>query len=314
MATTFLDHACTATRMLEKRRQLFEVQEALESQKDEFARKGDAFRRREEALRRKDLKLQESLIKFNKFLQENESKRTRADKRCADESRQREAKEKEIVKLKRVLEEKVAEEKQLAEQLARNIRYHHFLSTVVDSVQGASDDFREVQDVLDRYSTLMKTNADLLQRQQENVAENEAKRASFINFMKEKGDTILNHNNEIASLQKELETQTLATSSIQTQVDAAERGTTEKISDLGQILAAIDNLLERFESNKQSRQKGGGHRDNEAGEVDANEAETTRGLNAIANLEKIAEYMEDYKSIVDEWEQSKNNEQNSTQG
>lgn len=51
---------------------MFEVQEALNSQKEEFTRREDAFRRREEALRRKDLELQESLIKFNKFLQENE--------------------------------------------------------------------------------------------------------------------------------------------------------------------------------------------------------------------------------------------------
>ena len=32
-------------------------------------RREDAFRRREDALRKKDLELQESLIKFNKFLQ-----------------------------------------------------------------------------------------------------------------------------------------------------------------------------------------------------------------------------------------------------
>lgn len=34
-------------------------------------RREEAFRRREEALRKKDLELQESLIKFNKFLQAN---------------------------------------------------------------------------------------------------------------------------------------------------------------------------------------------------------------------------------------------------
>ena len=39
------------------------------------------FDRREEGLRQKDSELQESLIKFNKFLQENESKRNRAEKR-----------------------------------------------------------------------------------------------------------------------------------------------------------------------------------------------------------------------------------------
>jgi len=77
----FLDNACTATRMLEKKRQLFEAEESLEAHKNEFARKEDAFHRREEALRKRDLKLQESLIQFNKFLQENENKRTRAMKR-----------------------------------------------------------------------------------------------------------------------------------------------------------------------------------------------------------------------------------------
>ena len=72
--TLLLDHVSAATRLLEKRRQMFEVQEALSAQKEEFNRREDAFRRREDALKRKDLELQESLIKFNKFLQENETK------------------------------------------------------------------------------------------------------------------------------------------------------------------------------------------------------------------------------------------------
>ena len=84
--TLTLDHVSPATRLLEKRRQMFEVQEALDAQKEEFARREDAFRRREEGLRKKDLELQESLIKFNKFLQENESKRNRAIKRASDEN------------------------------------------------------------------------------------------------------------------------------------------------------------------------------------------------------------------------------------
>ena len=67
--TLMLDHVSAATRLLEKRRQMFEVQEALSAQKEEFNRREDAFRRREDGLRRKDLVLQESLIKFNKFLQ-----------------------------------------------------------------------------------------------------------------------------------------------------------------------------------------------------------------------------------------------------
>ncbi|CAN0595366.1 unnamed protein product, partial [Laminaria digitata] len=33
-----LDHVSPATRLLEKRRQMFEIQEALEAQKEEFSR------------------------------------------------------------------------------------------------------------------------------------------------------------------------------------------------------------------------------------------------------------------------------------
>ena len=50
--TLTLDHVSPATRLLEKRRQMFEVQEALDAQKEEFARREDAFRRREETLRK----------------------------------------------------------------------------------------------------------------------------------------------------------------------------------------------------------------------------------------------------------------------
>lgn len=37
--TLVLEHVCPATRLLEKRRQMFEVQEALEAHKQEFNRK-----------------------------------------------------------------------------------------------------------------------------------------------------------------------------------------------------------------------------------------------------------------------------------
>lgn len=48
-----LDHVSPATRLLEKRRQTFEVQDALDHQKEEFARKEEAFAARESALRAK---------------------------------------------------------------------------------------------------------------------------------------------------------------------------------------------------------------------------------------------------------------------
>jgi len=146
--TMMFDHVSPATRLLEKRRQMFEVQEALNSQKDEFSRREDAFRRREDGLRRKDLELQESLIKFNKFLKENESKRNRALKRAAEERKQREAKEMEIKKLEQQLKEKLLEENELKEEVQRNLQYQDFLESVC---QNMSKYFPEISDILNRY-------------------------------------------------------------------------------------------------------------------------------------------------------------------
>ena len=70
-----------ATRLLEKRRQMYEVQDALDAQKARFEQEEEQFAKREVQLRARDLQLQQQLIKFNKFLQDNEAKRRRAETR-----------------------------------------------------------------------------------------------------------------------------------------------------------------------------------------------------------------------------------------
>lgn len=102
----------------------------------------------QEALRKKDLELQESLIKFNKFLQENESKRNRAVKRAADEAKQREIKEAEIKKLREQHRLKLEEEEALQKQLRLNEKYQKFLADVVEH---GSDEYHEIQDLLNRW-------------------------------------------------------------------------------------------------------------------------------------------------------------------
>ncbi len=127
---------------------MFEVQETLEAQKQDFNKKvlclspcallrssleggeilfpctsqEEVFKRREGALKLKDLELQESLIRFSKFLQENDSKRARAEKKAADEIKSRLQKEKEIEQLTEVLEELRGEKERIHEVLEKNMR------------------------------------------------------------------------------------------------------------------------------------------------------------------------------------------------
>ena len=57
-----------ATRLLEKKREMAEVEAALATQKEEFQRKMDALQQKREELEEKDKQLKEQLLKFDKFL------------------------------------------------------------------------------------------------------------------------------------------------------------------------------------------------------------------------------------------------------
>ena len=99
-----LEHVNPTTRLLEKRRLMRETEETLDARKSEYKLKEQGFKRREEALKRKDLELQESLVRFSKFLQENDAKRTAAERKAAEEIKARLQKEMEIRELTRMQE------------------------------------------------------------------------------------------------------------------------------------------------------------------------------------------------------------------
>ena len=84
-------------------------------------------------------------------------------------------KEVEIKNLKQQFQEKMEEEAQMKNLVAQNIKYQQFLTDVVEYVQG-SEDFPEVQDLLNRYKTLRDANNDLTKRQVQHDVENENKR------------------------------------------------------------------------------------------------------------------------------------------
>ena len=66
------------------------------------------FLAREEVMKIKNAKLEESLISFSKYLQENDAKKTRANKRAADERRICEEKSQEATKLvRKILPEEI---------------------------------------------------------------------------------------------------------------------------------------------------------------------------------------------------------------
>ncbi|CAG2203986.1 unnamed protein product [Mytilus edulis] len=171
------DHLTPATRLLEKRREMAEVDQALLAQKEEFQMKMESLQQRREELERKECDLKEQLLKFDHFLKENDSKKARALKKADEERDSKKHKDKEIEKLK-VEKSKLEKDKsKLQEKLDRFKIYHTYMEKVLE----AGEEFGEMRDIIARYDTLTATH-------------------------EEKDNEILSCNNQLSGLQTQLDT------------------------------------------------------------------------------------------------------------
>lgn len=71
-------------------------------------------------MKKKDLQLQESLIRFSKFLQENDAKKARAEKKATEEIKAQNVKEKEIRSLKKTMAKLLVEKEKAKETLDKH--------------------------------------------------------------------------------------------------------------------------------------------------------------------------------------------------
>ncbi|RMX56324.1 hypothetical protein pdam_00019253 [Pocillopora damicornis] len=186
------DHLTPATRLLEKRREMSEVEQALAAQKEEFQMKMESLQQRREELDRKEYQLKESLLKFDKFLKENDSKRARALKKAAEERDMRRAKDREIARLKEETATLMKERDHIQYKLERNVIYQQYLEKVLES----AEEFQEIREVIARYDTLTATHQDLLERETKNQEKYEKEKGRLVKFTEEKNNEILNYNNQ----------------------------------------------------------------------------------------------------------------------
>jgi hypothetical protein len=236
------DTVSPATKLLEKRRMMYEVHEAFEQQKEEFRKQDEAFKRQEQLIRERDLTIQEELIRFCKFLQDNDAKKIRADKRYDEEKKAREQKEKDIVDLNLQLHELQKNATKLEKKVAALRKYEDYLENVAKQ---NSDQYTEQNDILTRYTTLEKANRSLKMNHQKKEQELAALRNEAAQHEKDKTNEILLLNTELAHLQKRRDDIEQKRNDLQTAVDNTTSESSNKNLNLGRILFAIDHLHQR---------------------------------------------------------------------
>eukprot|EP00933_Yihiella_yeosuensis_P056611 TRINITY_DN5591_c0_g3_i3.p1 TRINITY_DN5591_c0_g3~~TRINITY_DN5591_c0_g3_i3.p1 ORF type:complete len:387 (-),score=113.86 TRINITY_DN5591_c0_g3_i3:379-1539(-) len=296
----FFDNVNPATRLLEKRRQMYEVQDALEHQQARFAKEEEQFRKKEELLRAKDLHLQHSLCKFNKFLQDNEAKRRRAETRVSEEAAQIATKDKEISDLEKQLEESKQLCSKLEEEKDRNMKYEEFL----EHVKEKCDDYTEIQEIVARHDTLEIANRDLVNIQTDTESQIEEVRNEFQTYRKEQEMEMMELRNKVAVLSQDLDEVMKARQELENQVNQATQEDARHSLYFGQILMSVENLFMRCTTKRKNIQHAGSLEEDEKREGDDGQEESEDSFRkkketAIKQLKVILAYLKDFKDITD---------------
>ncbi|XP_073169254.1 cilia- and flagella-associated protein 73 isoform X1 [Lepidochelys kempii] len=234
------DYLTPATRLLEKRRELAGVEQALLAQKEEFQMKMESLQQRRKELQHKEGQLKEAIFKFDKFLKDNDSKRSRALQKVSE---QREQVVQKVVEA-RQLRQEIARLLVERDRLQRHLEAHAIFRSYLQGVLEKTEQFQETQALIDRFRTLTATNVALVQQDlgsREALAE---KRAQLQQFLEQSNNEIMQLNNQLAMLQAQREEAQAKVHQWESKWTEIQNTATKKTLQLGQIKMAALNLFQ----------------------------------------------------------------------
>mmetsp|Transcript_9226 Transcript_9226/g.30446 ORF Transcript_9226/g.30446 Transcript_9226/m.30446 type:complete len:313 (+) Transcript_9226:120-1058(+) len=272
-----------STVLLQKKKKMQEVQSELDRKKREYDQRMKRCKEKENELAEKQEKIRESVIRFEKFVKENDAKRHRALRKEKDEINSRKLKEQEIVALQLQLEQQVKKKEQFQQMVRKLSVYEEFLELVVES----SDEFQEVNDILMRHATLAASNQDLREVVENGNLQMEELRAMLSAYTKEKEDEILVATSSIAGQQKRTEQLKIDNAKVEQTIAYRESLFYDKKRKLGEAKMAIANIYGRC------RKSG-----SKSAAAAAAAANSTEPLNLNHALDVIMQRLVDLQDIV----------------
>ncbi len=240
-----------STLLLKKRKEMREVDDALDFMKEEFRKRMDACSERQVEFEKRKKEMKESVTKFEKFIKENESKRKRAEAKLKAEQKACEQYVEKARAQRKLLEESVAESKVQETQLHSLLRYQSYLESVI--APGSNDnDFEDIGEVLSRYQTLQTANKDLQAHQAQGEADFDRERNNNAHLLEKAQNDILVNNSIIHEKQKHNENLKKETSNLGAEIETTESIKRTTKTEYGQVVMSIKNLHNRCGSSLQA--------------------------------------------------------------
>jgi hypothetical protein len=230
-----------STQLLKKRKEMKEVDDALELMKRDYKQRMDECEERRLQFELKQAKMREQVLKFERFIQENDAKRQRAENKARQERKLYEEKCKEISNVMLEIDSLEKQQRLLLAELARRSCHREYLELVVEE----SDEYEEVGDILNRHKTLVDANADLASRAKEQDEEVEMLRTKVDTLRMSAQNSLLVGTSFVQDKQKDLEGMRLLVAQTETSMGLH----LEKEKDVqrvsGEVVQAIKNIFNR---------------------------------------------------------------------
>ncbi|XP_069903028.1 cilia- and flagella-associated protein 73 [Globicephala melas] len=188
-------------RLLEKRQELVDADQGLQAQKEVFQTMQASLKQRWEQLEQKEQELKGSFVRFEKFLQDAEARRSRALRRAAEERQLAGRREAEALRLRAQLEELQRERARLQRLLWRLEPCARLLGQVLEQLP----EFQEVPELMARFDSLADTQAALRLTERQRLAELEEARARLRRLRDTWQDELLRQGQRRAQLLEQLE-------------------------------------------------------------------------------------------------------------
>lgn len=281
-----------STLLLKKRKEMREVDEALELMKEEYKRRMESCEERRTQFEFKQAKMREQVLKFEKFIQENDAKRQRAESKAKQEKKLYEQKCQEMNSLGERIDELIASQKDLELQLQKKSRYREYLELFLEAGDGS---YEEVSDVLNRYKTLKDANADLMKGVDMLENDVDESRTKLQTLKIETQNQLLVNNSLFQQHQKALEEKRAHTKSEEEEKNLNEDVAKNVARETSQVVQSIKNVFNRCQATVRNKSQF------QFAAKDSNVSELlTFQLDIIhARVSDLIEISSEYKALVD---------------
>jgi hypothetical protein len=143
-------------RLIDKKRQSYDLQVELDAKKQQHAIKMAQFRAKAEELERRNLENQEEVISKDRYIRDNSNKRQREEERLMSEEKLLQNKEEELAHLMQEHDKLTQQKSEIEDQLKASLPYKEYLDSVFDAAPEmvSNGSINEVQGIVMKHKTL----------------------------------------------------------------------------------------------------------------------------------------------------------------